>query len=61
MTASYKLFSGSRTRSKQRPRGTELYAFPPAVPCRVQAALRWTACLFLFAGMLLDAFVRATL
>lgn len=54
MIASYELFSEPRTRSQQRrPRGTELYAFPPAVPCRVQAALRWAACLVLFAGLLL--------
>lgn len=55
MMASYTLFSGSRTLSQRwRPRGTELYAFPPAVPCRVQAALRWAACLSLFAGVILS-------
>jgi membrane fusion protein, heavy metal efflux system len=54
MIASYKLFSRRRTRSRQRrPRGTELYAFPPAVPCRAQAALQWAACIFLVAGVLL--------
>lgn len=52
MIGRYQVFLQPRTHHS-RPRGTELYAFPPAVPCRLQAARRWAACLVLFAGMLL--------